>query len=221
MAQSRPPEPRTPEHAGSLLTLHVVRPQLGRTLAVRTPAIDSDGWIDRLHVADGDGLSPALSWTAVPEAQSFAVVVEDPDAPGDEPYLHWMIWDIPGDALGLPPDVEKTARPRTPAGAAQGVNDAGERGWFGPKPPAGHGVHHYHFQVFALSTRLNLDPDVEFKTLVNALKGVTLASGEAVGLYETPDRPQIRVTDKRTAEEPFPGRPGDEPRGAAIDPPRT
>ena len=216
MAQSRPPD-----HAGALLTLHVVTPPLGRTLNVRSPGIGSDGWIDDRHVAKGDDLSPALSWSAVPEAKSFAVVAEDPDAPGDEPFLHWMMWDIPGDSTGLPQGVDKAARPTEPAGAIQGVNDAGRHGWFGPKPPAGHGVHRYHLQVFALSTKLNLSPEVEFKTLVNALKGVTLASGELVGLYETPGRPEIRSRDKDHAPEPFPGRPGDEPRGAAVDSPRT
>ena len=216
MAQSK-----QPEHAGALLTIHVVQPQLGRTLSVQSPAIGPDGWIDPRFSASDDNVSPALSWTRIPEAQSYAVVVEDPDAPGDEPYLHWMMWDIPADATGLAQDVAKDVRPASPAGAIQGVNDAGTRGWYGPKPPAGHGVHRYHFQVFALSVKLSLDPGVEFKTLVNALKGVTLASGDLVGLFETRDADQLRTGDHDTAEEPFPGRPGNEPRGAAVDPPRT
>ena len=195
MAQSRPPD-----HAGGLLAIHGVTPQLGRTLTVRSPAVASDGWIDAAHVADGDDLSPALSWSAVPEVASFAVVVEDPDAPGDEPFLHWMIWDIPGTATGLPPVVEKTNRPATPAGAIQGLNGAGKRGWYGPKPPAGHGVHRYHFEVFALSTKLGFEPGVDFKELVSALKGVTLASGELVGLYETPERPEIRLSDRHAPD---------------------
>ena len=217
MAQSRPPE-----HARVPVTIQVVRPQTERTLAVRSPAVGPDGWIGQRYSARGDDVSPPLTWTGVPEAESFAVIVEDPDAPGDEPFVHWMVWDIPGTATELPQGLEKTPRLGGGlSGAVQGLNDVGEPGWFGPKPPAGHGVHRYHFQVFALSTRLNLDPGVDFKTLFNALKGVTLASGDLVGLYETIDRPQIRESDTHHAGEPFPGKPGDEPRGAAVDPPRT
>jgi hypothetical protein len=66
----------------------------------------------------------------------------------------------------------------------QGNNSAGEVGYFGPRPPDGHGVHHYHFQVFALSNRLDMGPETSFQELTNALKGSTLAEGELVGLYE-------------------------------------
>jgi phosphatidylethanolamine-binding protein (PEBP) family uncharacterized protein len=68
----------------------------------------------------------------------------------------------------------------------QGRNDSGGSGWFGPKPPAGHGVHHYHFQLFALDGRLDLHPDADVRTLVDAIKGRTLADGELVGTYEVP-----------------------------------
>ena len=68
----------------------------------------------------------------------------------------------------------------------KGRNTAGGSGWFGPQPPAGHGVHHYHFQLFALDGRLELHPDADVRTLVDAIKGRTLAEGELVGTYEVP-----------------------------------
>ncbi len=175
------------EHAGDSLTIQRVQPQLGRELNVRSPAIGQDQRIDPVFSAGGDNISPVLSWTAVPEAESFAVVVEDPDAPGDSPFIHWLIWDIPGTANGLPQGVELGAQPGSLQGATQGVNDAKTQGWYGPKPPPGHGVHHYHFQVFALSTKLNLSPNAGLPELLNALKGTTLAAGEVVGTFETPD----------------------------------
>ena len=174
------------EHAGELLTIQRVAPIETRGLVVRCPAIQDDGRIDPRFSADGENTSPALSWTAIPEADSYAVIVEDPDAPGDAPWIHWMIWNIPGTADGLAEDIAGKPRPDAPAGAVQGKNGASRYGWFGPKPPPGHGVHHYHFQVFALTQPLNADPEAGLPELVNRLKALTLASGEVVGTFETP-----------------------------------
>ena len=63
----------------------------------------------------------------------------------------------------------------------QGQNDAKTRGWYGPKPPLGHGVHHYHFQLFALDTQLSLGPDIPLDKLVRHMKGHVLAEGQIVG----------------------------------------
>ena len=169
-----------PEHARVPLTIQAVQPAMPSTLAVTSPAINAAGWIDPIFSANGDNLSPALSWTLIPEAESFALVVEDPDAPRDEPFVHWLVWDIPGTAQGLDRD-------EVPEGAIEGRNDTGTYGWFGPRPPVGHGVHRYHFQIFALSKRLGMGPETPLKELLNALKGCTLASGEVVGLFETRD----------------------------------
>ena len=217
MGQARPPE-----HAGDPLTIARVTAQLQRALTLRSPAVGADGRIDPRFSKDGDDLSPPLSWSGVPEAESFALVVEDPDAPGDAPFVHWLIWDIPGEATQLAQGIEAVPRPGGGlSGAVQGVNGFGDHGWGGPRPPRGHGVHHYHFQLFALSKRLGMGPETGLPELLNALKGVTLAKGELVGTYERPDLGEVRTTDTRHAPEPFAGKPGDEPRGAAVDPPRT
>ncbi len=188
-----------PPHAGSHLTIHAVQPQLAGGLAVRSTALDAEGRIDSQFSADGENVSPPLSWNLMPEAESFALVVEDPDAPGDTPFLHWLIWDIPGDCAELPRGVSLGANPHQLPGAVQGRNDAGTQGWYGPKPPVGHGVHHYHFQLFALGKRLGMGPENNLMDVLNALKGNTLASGELVGLFENPDP----VADARS-----PGRTG-------------
>ena len=67
--------------------------------------LDLDGRLDPAHSQDGDNTSPPLSWTAVPDAETYAIVVEDPDAPHAEPVLHWAIWDIPGAVTALPAGV--------------------------------------------------------------------------------------------------------------------
>lgn len=176
-----------PTHAGAPLTIGAVQPQMAGGLAVRSPALDMDGWIDPQFSADGDNVSPPLSWNLMPEAESFALVVEDPDAPGDNPFIHWLLWDIPGDCSELPAGVALGAHPEGLGDAVQGHNDAGTQGWYGPKPPMGHGVHHYHFQLFALGKRLGMGPNTKLPDLLNALKGNTLASGELVGLFEIRD----------------------------------
>jgi Raf kinase inhibitor-like YbhB/YbcL family protein len=147
--------------AGEDIVIHKVRPQeTGRLLVLTSSGIDDGARIADVHSAYHDNLSPALSWTGMPEAASFALVMEDPDAPRERPFVHWTIWDVPGAASGLPQGVPGDGRIETGElkGAIQGRNDAGSQGYFGPRPPAGHGVHHYHFQLFALSKTLGLDP---------------------------------------------------------------
>jgi len=188
-----------PEHAGSILTIQALEPLAPRSLVVRSDAVNAEGWIDPIYSAEGDNVSPPLSWTADLEAESFALVVEDPDAPGDEPFVHWLVWDIPGAASELPRGVAADPRPGAPQGAIQGRNSKGGYGWYGPRPPVGHGPHRYHFQLFALGKRLGMGPETDLKTLLNALKGNVIAAGELVGMFENKDP---------VADAPSPGRTG-------------
>ena len=176
-----------PHHSGGLTTLLRVEAYQGETVVVTSDAVGVDGRIDPLYAQEGDDVSPPLAWSEVAEAQGWAVIVEDPDAPAPEPVLHWAIWDLPGALTALPAAIEKLARPVTPQDAVQGVNSHGASGWMGPKPPPGHGVHRYHFQVFALSAPLGVGPQATREEIVSALKGKVIASGEVVGTYETPD----------------------------------
>jgi Raf kinase inhibitor-like YbhB/YbcL family protein len=194
-----------PEHSGGLLTIQRVDVYPPRGIAVACPALDADGRIDDRFSAYHDDEVPGLSWSAVLEAQAFVVVVEDPDAPMDRPFVHWLLWNIPGAATGVPEGLDRTPRPTQLEGAIQGRNSAGEVGSHGTKPPPGHGLHHYHFQVFALSAPLAMGPETDLETLVSALKGLTIASGEAVGTYERLDA---------IADAPSPGRTG----GYGADP---
>jgi Raf kinase inhibitor-like YbhB/YbcL family protein len=177
-----------PEHSGAALSLQQIHPYEHRGIALASPAIGADGAIDDLYSAYHDDLVPGLSWSAVIEAQSYALIVEDPDAPMDRPFLHWLLWNIPGTAIEIPAGLSRVARPPELPGAIQGLNSAGKEGWHGTQPPPGHGVHHYHFQLFALSGTLDhLAPNTPLAELVNALKGLTIASGEIVGTYERKD----------------------------------
>ncbi|HEY8003846.1 MAG TPA: YbhB/YbcL family Raf kinase inhibitor-like protein [Phenylobacterium sp.] len=180
--------PHHPDHSGEAITIQKVDPILKTGVVVSTTAQAPDGRLADRHSAYHDNISPPLSWTAVPDVRAWAVIVEDPDAPQEQPFVHWMIWNIPGDARGLPEGLPNAERLVTPQGAIQGRNGMHGPGYFGPRPPAGHGLHHYYFQVFALDDAIDMGPETPLPELLNALKARTLASGELVATYEAPTR---------------------------------
>ena len=153
-------------------------------LTVMSTAIQNNGTIADTFTQNGQNESPQLTWTGGPAGtQSYVVLTEDTGVQRPQPIDHWVIYDIPGTVRMLPQNVAKDAKPSNPAGAMQGTNIAKQAGYVGPKPPAGQ-THPYHFEVFALDTKLNLDPAKTDRTaVVNAMKGHVLASGELVGMY--------------------------------------
>jgi Raf kinase inhibitor-like YbhB/YbcL family protein len=167
-----------PDHSGETITIYKVEPIMRTGVVVTSADQHPDGRLDDRCSAYHDNLSPQLTWTQVPDAKAWAIIVEDPDAPQEQPFVHWMIWNIPGDVTALPPGLPNAARLSTPVDAVQGRNGRQGHGWFGPRPPAGHGLHHYYFQVFALNERLEMGPETPLVELLNALKGRTIASGE-------------------------------------------
>lgn len=147
--------------------------------------------IPKRNSASGDNVSPDLRWSGLPEGtESLALVVRDPDAPGPEPFIHWVVYGIPADAGGLPEGLSTNAVLRSPdeiAGTLQGPTDAGGTGYFGPRPPAGSGAHRYIFTLYALDTgpdQPGLEPGLDEAELMDAIDGHVLAEEELLGLYE-------------------------------------
>jgi Raf kinase inhibitor-like YbhB/YbcL family protein len=153
-------------------------------IAVSSPAIPNGGAIPAAYSNYGANLSPPLAWTAVPGARSYALILDDPDAPGNQPFVHWLIWNIPATTTALPAGLAAAGRPAAPAGPEQGRNDADGAGYFGPRPPSG--VHHYHFHLFALDTTLTLSPGADRRALGAAMGGHILAAGEMVATFAAP-----------------------------------
>jgi len=184
------PPAAAPQHSPEALTLARIQPQNpGAVLEILSDALGADGAVDLRHSAYGDNLSPPLRWTPVEGAGAYALILEDPDAPRERPFVHWLIWNIPGGAATLPEGLPNSARLVTPQHAVQGRNDNGSFGYFGPRPPPGHGPHHYHFQMFALDGPLTLKPETtDLRALTDAMKGRVLADGELVGVFEAPAR---------------------------------
>jgi Raf kinase inhibitor-like YbhB/YbcL family protein len=114
-------------------------------LKLKSPAFDNGGRIPDKYARNGRNLSPPLEWSGAPEGtKSFALVIEDPDAPNGM-FRHWAVYDIPGDRITLHEgeDVEDYR---------VGRNDFGDTHYDGPQPPAGDRPHHYHFKLAALGT---------------------------------------------------------------------
>lgn len=193
--------PSRSAHAGGLLTIQRVAPAEQGRIALTSTGVDADGRLDGLH-GGADGLSPALAWSRVLEAQTYVLVVEDPDAPGERPFLHWLVWNLPGDLEALPQGIAEGHKPSPLNGAVQGRNSAGAFGYRGASPPEGAGAHRYHFQLFALSGRIDhLKPEsAGLDEIVDALKGMTIASGELVALFETPDPLDAAPREPRSFE---------------------
>lgn len=152
-------------------------------LKVSSPSFTTESILKPRYTAYGDNVSPALRWTVVPGVKSYAIIVEDPDAPRDSAVVHWLMWNIPANVTSLPEGVPRTAQLADPPGARQGKNSAGSIGYQGPRPPAGSPPHHYHFQVFALDIVPNLPGGATREQLLKAIKGHVRAKGDLVGQY--------------------------------------
>ena len=145
------------------------------TLKVSSPAFRPGASIPDDFTSYGKNVSPPLRWSRGPYGtRSFALVLEDPDAPMASPFVHWVMWNIGENSVEAG---------KTPVGAVQGKMGVGKTGYFGPRPPPGP-AHHYHFEVFALDQSPGLTGDVDIKALEAAMAGHVLASGELVATYQ-------------------------------------
>jgi Raf kinase inhibitor-like YbhB/YbcL family protein len=148
---------------------------------ITSSVIAAGASIPRENACTGANLSPPLSWSGAPAAtKSFALIVADPDAPSGV-FYHWVAYDLPASSTGLAAAVAPD--PELPDGARQGVNSFGAVGYKGPCPPHGK-PHHYHFQLYALDTKVDLRPGADAKELESAMKGHTLGSAELVGIFQ-------------------------------------
>src|SRR5205823_11908781 len=155
------------------------------SLQITSEAFRPEQPIPRKYTADGQDLSPPLHITGIPkQARELALIVDDPDAPRDEPFVHWVMYKIPADQTDLPEAISPAAKPDSPAGAIQGKNSFGKIGYGGPAPPPGHGTHHYRFHFYALDEPLEVKAALDNKALIAAMAGNILDEGELVGTYE-------------------------------------
>jgi Raf kinase inhibitor-like YbhB/YbcL family protein len=155
------------------------------TIRIQSEAFEAGTKIPKKFSGEGADMSPSLQWDQMPAgAKELALIMDDPDAPGAEPFVHWVMYKIPAEAKNIPEDIPDVMKLSTPFHAYQGKNSFGTIGYRGPMPPRGHGAHHYHFKLSALDTELDLRPGVDKHALVKAMNGHILAEGDLAGLYE-------------------------------------
>jgi len=153
-------------------------------MKLESPAFSNGGTVPERHSGYGENRSPELRWSGAPAGtKSFAMVVDDPDAPGGEPFVHWLIYNIPATLAALPESIATSAKLPELGGALQGRNSTRSIGYFGPRPPKTHPPHHYHFRIAALDTMLPLDSGADRAKLSRAMEGHILAEAETIGIY--------------------------------------
>jgi Raf kinase inhibitor-like YbhB/YbcL family protein len=155
------------------------------TMKLSSPSFQHNQRIPAKFSGEGADVSPALKWEGAPAGTKlFALVCDDPDAMSvaGKVWDHWLIWNIPATATELPENVEK--KETVLGGAKQGMNGWPRLGYNGPMPPPGHGVHHYHFRLYALDNVLSLPAKATKQQLLDAIKGHVLAETVLTGTYE-------------------------------------
>ena len=164
------------------------------SLAISSVAFQENGWLPEKYTHFGENISPPLEWYNMPVGtKSIVVIIEDSDVPLLVPFVHGIAYDIniadvtartglqEGDIPTMPVTMENGSQ----HGLSVGRNTLGKPAYIGPGPIAGHGPHHYYFQVFALDKFLPRFPGPpKRKEMIKAMTGHVLAKGCLVGVYE-------------------------------------
>ncbi|HEX6533040.1 MAG TPA: YbhB/YbcL family Raf kinase inhibitor-like protein [Gemmatimonadaceae bacterium] len=154
------------------------------SLTLQSPALKAGGEIPARYTCEGEDVAPPLSWSGAPAGtKSFALIVDDPDAPDPKApktvWVHWVVYDIPATATSIP---EGATSRDLPSGTRVGKNDWKRAMYNGPCPPVGR--HHYHFKLYALDESLPDLGEPNKAKLEQAMRGHVLGQAELVATYE-------------------------------------
>ena len=150
-------------------------------MQVTSSAFKQEAMIPKQYTGEGKDVSPPLAWSGVPAGvMSFALICDDPDAPRKDPWVHWVIFNLPADTKDLAEGISGTSR--LPAGAKEGKNDFGKIGYGGPMPPPGK-PHRYYFKLYALDRMLDLKEGSTKRQVEEAIEDHILAEGQLMGRY--------------------------------------
>jgi Raf kinase inhibitor-like YbhB/YbcL family protein len=151
---------------------------------VSSPAFVFNGFLPKRCTADGEGISPSLSWSGCPDdTVSIAIIVEDADSPTPHPLVHAIAVDLAATVKSLPEGALNAER--QPTGELQmGTNSYFKHTWLPPDPPPGHGEHRYVFQVFALRSGVGFSKTVGRSEFMKVVLTRAIGVGCLIGLYE-------------------------------------
>ncbi|MEA3489151.1 MAG: YbhB/YbcL family Raf kinase inhibitor-like protein [Candidatus Omnitrophota bacterium] len=165
---------------GILAVSFFIFPGAAQCLELGSDAFEGGGNIPVRYTGFGEDISPPLRWGDVPEGtKSFALIMDDPDAPVGT-WIHWVIYDIPGDATGLDENIPPTEF--TNERARQGINSFRRIGYGGPHPPPGP-AHRYIFDLYALDAVLGVPPGAGGGEVMKAMQGHILKQACLTGLF--------------------------------------
>ena len=149
-------------------------------LILSSPSIAPGATMSRDLSCTGADRSPELAWSGAPKStKAFALIVEDPDAPGGT-FIHWVAYNIPASRTSLPAGVPQSAE--IPGGGTNGINSFSHVGYNGPCPPPGK-THHYRFHLFALDSALSVGDGADAAAIESAIKGRVAAEAELTGTF--------------------------------------
>ncbi len=147
---------------------------------LRSSAFSAEETIPDRYTCEGADVSPPLKWANAPEGtQEYALICEDPDAPGGT-FTHWLLYGIPPEIEELPEDVPQDGT--LSWGAVQGRNDFGNTGYGGPCPPIGE-THRYFFRIYALGERLDMPPGATRAQLLREAEDRAIARAGLMGTF--------------------------------------
>ncbi len=144
-------------------------------MRVFSKSFENDARIPDKYTCEGENKSPSLSWDKINGALTYAIIVEDPDAPGGT-FVHWVIYNL------SETEIQEGINPNSPIGI-QGKNDFGKIGYGGPCPPRGNGNHRYFFRIYAINDKLPVLNGITARRLRELMKNKVLDSGEIMGTY--------------------------------------
>jgi len=151
-------------------------------LELTSAAFGSGEAIPARYTCDGEDISPPLAWgDSPPGTGSFALIMDDPDAPAGT-WVHWVLYNLPAEGRSLSEAVPSDGD--LPDGGRHGQNNWRRLGYGGPCPPSG--THRYFFKLYALDVTLDLDAGATQKELSQAMEGHILAEGQLMGTYTRP-----------------------------------
>ena len=161
------------------------------TISVTSTIFEHHGMVPEENSAYGANTSIDVSWSNLPSGtRSLALICDDPKVVEigmmESPFVHWVVYNIPGSASGLPGGLSSDAEPNASglAGMINGNNGTGRPGYFGPRPPANGQLHQYDFRIYALDADLDLDSGLNKEQLLEAMDGHILGTGLLMGHYE-------------------------------------
>jgi len=165
-----------------VLAKDVAHARLGGRLLVSSSAFASGDALDDKYTQNGENMSPPLAWSKGPAGtRTYVVLAEDAGVNRRDPVFHWVLYNVPAATTALHQALPTDATLEN--GAMQGLNVRKTSGFLGPKPPAGQ-THPYHFEVFALNTKLDLDPaKTDRNAVLSAMKEHVLAEGDIIANY--------------------------------------